>query len=168
MNPDLYSKFIYDMDEEIFDSLKDILGIPADNSMKNYISTLDTLKRKTDKLDEERRVSLKELIELYLNYLLLGYIKKLNVEEKEFFLYQITNKLKSEKKHYYENEINLFFDIDKLKEILFSMGYEECIENLELLTAQLLKIINKNNITYKNPDEKIITEDLLTNLLEYC
>lgn len=170
MNPDLYSDFIYDIDKELVDNLKGILNTSelgdVDNLMKQYISTLNTLKNTTNKLDNERKVSLRELIELYLNCLLLGYMEKLNIEEKEFFLHQIKNKLKSEKKYYYDNEITLFFDINKLNKILFFMEYEESIENLELLTAQLLKIINKNNITYKNPNEKIITEDLLTSLLE--
>lgn len=172
MNPDLYSDFIYDIDKELVDNLKGILKTSelgdVDNLMKQYISTLNTLKNTTNKLDNERKVSLRELIELYLNCLLLGYMEKLNIEEKEFFLHQIKNKLKSEKKYYYDNEITLFFDINKLNKILFFMEYEESIENLELLTAQLLKIINKNNITYKNPNEKIITEDLLTSLLECC
>ena len=167
MNPDLY----YHINNLLLDDYDDILkmtkSIYMDGDLKEYITLLNDLEKNMNKVNNKKKISLKGLIELYLNCLLLGYQNKLNVEERECFLYQIKSKLESESNHYSNEEVKSFFDINYLEKILFSLNLEESIEYLEVITGRLLKVINSNEVEYINPNKEILTNDLLNSLIAY-
>lgn len=172
MNPDLYLKLFSDIasltsENSCDDFFKMTENIHINSNLKEYILALDELERSMGKIDNKKKNSLKGLIELYLNCLLLGYQNKLSVEEREYFLHQIKSKLESESNHYSDKEIKLFFDINYLEKILFSLNLDESVEFLEVITGKLLKVIVSNKIEYTNPNEKILTDDLLNSLIAY-
>lgn len=172
MNPDLYLKLFSDIasltsENSCDDFFKMTENIHINSNLKEYILALDELERSMGKIDNKKKNSLKGLIELYLNCLLLGYQNQFNIEERECFLYQIKAKLKAEIKYYSEKEVKEFFNISNLERILFYLNPEESVEYLEIITGKLLKVIVSNKIEYTNPNEKILTDDLLNSLIAY-
>lgn len=167
MNPDLYSDITNLLLEDYDDIFKMTKSIHMNSDLKEYILLLNHLEKNMNKINNKKKISLKELIELYLNCLLLGYQNKLSIEEKECFLYQIKSKLESESNHYSNEEVKSFFDINYLEKILFSLNLEESIEYLEVITGKLLKVVKSNEVEYINPNKEVLTNDLLNSLIAY-
>lgn len=151
--------------KDLFDELSDKGDYENDLRLVKSISSKKTVYTDSKKDKELKNKAYNDLVELYLNFLLLAYNDKLGFIERHSFLDSIRDLSQKSSSYYTLEEKENLLNVVKLEEILFLYNKEEVIEYIEVFTGNALKLAKNNKIDYNNPDKNVLDDKLIELLL---